>query len=74
MTDFVEIDGESVPVVAWKFVIETDDSAGLDEYPAIKYRHTDRETIERQTADAGHEAVAFEPLVSVSDVEAVVDE
>ena len=73
MTDFVDIGGQSVPVVAWKYVVDTGDDAGLTEYATIQYGYADRATIERQAREAGFEVVAFEPLVSASDVEAVID-
>jgi len=73
MTDFVDLNGQSVPVKGYKYIVKTGDDVGLTEYPTVQYGDADRETIERQAREAGVEAVGFEPLVAASDVMAVVD-
>jgi len=74
MTDFVDINGESIPVQAWQYTLYDGDGIGLDQYPMTQYRDADRETIKRLVEDAGHEARDFEALVAVDDVWEVLDE
>jgi hypothetical protein len=69
MSDFVEVNGQTVPVEAYKYTIFDPDSPGLDKYPTIQYKHAERERIERMANEAGYEVQNMEALVSVEAVE-----
>ena len=68
MTDFVEINGESFVVEAWKYTVHND-GAGLEKYPVVQYKDADRDQIERQIGERDDLEVSdFEALVSAEDV------
>jgi len=69
MSDFVEVNGQPVPVEAYKFTIIDTDSPGLDKFPTIQYKHADKGQIKRMANQEGYEVRDMEALVSVANIE-----
>jgi len=69
MSDFVEVNGQTVPVEAYKFTVIDTDSPGLDKFPTIQYKHADKGQIKRMAKQEGYEVRYMEALVSVANIE-----
>jgi hypothetical protein len=69
MSDFVEVNGQPVPVEAYKYTIIDTDSPGIDKFPTIQYKHADKEQIKRMAEEEEYVIQDMKALVSVENIE-----